>query len=289
MTRNIGILTDSTSDVPQEIAFRYDIHVVPAIIIVGGQSLRDGVDISRSELYRRMAAQGIIPTTSAPSVGTFEEAYDSMFRQGYQRILSIHPAAKLSSIYNAAHIAAARFPGKVEVLESGQVSLGTGFQVIAAAEASAQGSSMEETRSQVENTRRRIHLVAVIDSLTHLAHSGRVSAALAGIGNFLQIKLLISMIEGTVNRVAQVRTHARGLATLVEQVRSWGPLEELAIVHANARSTAEALIPLLQEKINGLNRLLGEKPLLVEVTPAIGVHTGPGAVGVIAVSSTKAV
>jgi DegV family protein with EDD domain len=286
MNKRIGILTDSTSDVPPDIASRYDIHVVPAVIIVGGQSLRDGVDISRAELYRRMASQGIIPTTSSPSAGAFEEAYDSMFRQGYERILSIHPAAKLSSIYNSAHIAAAHFPGRVEVMESGQVSLGTGFQVITAAEASDQGVSLEETCSQVQNTRRRVHLVAVIDSLTHLAQSGRVSAALAGIGNFLQIKLLISMIEGTVNRVAQVRTRARGLATLVEQVRSWGPLEELAIVHANARSSAEALIPLLQEKVGGLNRWIREKPLLVEVTPAIGVHTGPGAVGVIAVSSS---
>ncbi len=287
MNKEIGILTDSTSDVPPDITQRYEIHVVPALIIVEGRSLRDGVDISRAELYHRMMAQGIIPTTSSPSAGAFEEAYDFMFHKGFRRILSIHPAAKLSSIYNAAHVAAARFPGKVEVLESGQVSLGTGFQVIAAAEACAQGASMEEVCTLVDNTRHRIHLVAVIDSLTHLAHSGRVSAAIAGIGNFLQIKLLISIIEGTVQRIAQVRTHTRGLAALVEQVCGWGSLEKLAIVHANARNTADLLIPQLQEKINGLSRLLMEKPLLVEVTPAIGVHTGPGAVGVIAVSSLK--
>lgn len=287
MMRKIGILTDSTSDIPPEEALRYDIHVVPAMIILGGLSLRDGFDISRSELYRRMASQGIIPTTSSPSAGAFEEAYEGMFRQGYEKIFSIHPAAKLSSIYNAAHVAAARFPGRVEVVESGQVSLGTGFQAIAAAEAAMQGAPMEQLSSLVENTRLRIHLIAVIDSLTHLAQSGRVSSALAGLGNFLQIKLLISLIEGTVSRVGQVRTHARGLAALVDQVRTWGPLERLAIVHANARSVADLLIPQLQDRIDGLNRLWKEKPLLVEVTPAIGVHTGPGAVGVIAVSAAR--
>jgi DegV family protein with EDD domain len=285
MKREIGILTDSTSDIPAEAMARFDIHVVPAMIVLGGLSLRDGVDISRSELYQRMATQGVIPTTASPSAGDFEAAYDGMLRQGYQRILSIHPAAKLSGIYNAAHIAAGRFPGRVEVMESGQISLGTGFQVIAAAEASAVNAPMENLQDLVKNTRQRTHLIAVIDSLTHLAHSGRVSTALAGIGNFLQIKLLITIIEGTVNRVAQVRTHARGLAALVDQVRIWGPLERLAIVHANARTMAESFVPLLQEKIEGWNRLLKEPPILVEVTPAIGVHTGPGAVGVIGISA----
>jgi DegV family protein with EDD domain len=285
MKREIGILTDSTSDLPPEAVARYDIHVVPAVIILGGLSLRDGVDISRSELYRRMASQGIIPTTASPSAGAFEEAYDAMLSSGYRRILSVHPAAKLSGIYNAAHIAAGRFPGRVDVMESGQISLGTGFQVLAAAEEAERNAPMEKLRSQVEQTRNQIHLVAVIDSLTHLAHSGRVHSALAGIGNFLQIKLLITIIEGTVSRVGQVRTYTRGVSSLIDFVRTWGPLERLAIVHANARSAAEGFIPQLQEKFAGWNQTLKGPPILVEVTPTIGVHTGPGALGVIGVST----
>jgi DegV family protein with EDD domain len=285
MNGEIGLLTDSTSDIPPEEAARYNIEIVPAVIILGGQSLLDGVDISRSELYRRMALQGIIPTTASPSAGAFEQAYDAMFRKGFQRILSVHPAAKLSSIFNAAVVAASKFAGKVTVIESGQVSLGTGFQVLAAAEAAQNGAPMEQILELVQSTRQRIHVTALIESLTHLAHSGRVSSALAGVGNFLQIKLLISLIEGTVNRVAQVRTHSRGLAALVDQARSWGPLEQVAVVHANARGAADALIPQLAEKVNGLGRLWAARPLLVEVTPTIGVHIGPGAVGVIAVST----
>jgi DegV family protein with EDD domain len=285
MNKAIGFVTDSTSDVPAEEAAKYEIEVVPAMIIFDGKSLRDGVDISRSELYRRMLTQRYLPTTSSPSVGAFEESFESMLTRGFQKILSIHPASNLSGIFNAACVAATHFPGRVEVLESGQVSLGTGFQILAAAEAATQGASMESLRNLVANTRKRVHLVALLESLTNLAHSGRIPMVLAGIGNFLQIKLLISIMEGTVSRVAQVRTHSRGVSVLLEQVRSWGTIERLAVAHANARNVADLLIPQLTQSILGANHLLDGKIFEVEVTPAIGIHTGPGAVGVIAVSA----
>jgi DegV family protein with EDD domain len=285
MNRAIGFVTDSTSDIPVEEAAKYEIAIVPANIIFGGKSLRDGVDISRSELYRRMAVERLLPTTSSPSVGAFEETYESMLTQGFQKILSLHPASNLSGIFNSARVAAAHFPSRVEVLESGQVSMGTGFQLLAAAEAAEQGAPMETLCSRIASTRMRVHLVALLESLTNLAHSGRVPMVLAGIGNFLQIKLLISIMEGTVNRVAQVRTHSRGVAVLLDQVRSWGPIESLAVAHANARSAADALVPQITQSIQDVNRMLQKKIFMVEISPAVGIHTGPGAVGVIAVSA----
>jgi DegV family protein with EDD domain len=285
MNKAIGFVTDSTSDIPAEEAARYEIDVVPAMIIYGGKSLRDGVDISRSELYRRMASQRFLPTTSSPSIGAFEESFESMLTRGFQKILSIHPASSLSGIFNAACVAATHFPGRVEVLESGQVSMGTGFQLLAAAEAATQGASLEALRNLLANTRKRVHLVALLESLNNLAHSGRIPLVLAGIGDFLQIKLLISLVEGTVSRVAQVRTHSRGIAVLLDQVRSWGVIERLAVAHANARSVADSLIPQLTQGILGMDTLPGKKVFEIEVTPAIGIHIGPGAVGVIAVSA----
>jgi DegV family protein with EDD domain len=287
MNRAIGFVTDTTSDIPLEDAAKYEIGIVSAQIIFGGKSFRDGVDISRSELYRRMVTERLLPTTSSPSIGAFEETFESMLTRGFQKILSIHPASNLSGIFNAARVAASHFPDRVEVLESGQVSMGTGFQLLAAAEAAAQGASMEALRARVAETRKRVHLVALIESLTNLAHSGRVPMVLAGIGNFLQIKILISIMEGTVNRVAQVRTHSRGVAVLLEQVRAWGPLESLAVAHANARNVADSLVPQITQSIQDVNRLLQKKIFMVEISPAVGIHTGPGAVGVIAVSAAK--
>jgi len=283
---SIEIVTDSTSDIPSEEAERLGISVVPVVIVMQEQSYRDGVDISRSELYRRITANGDIPTTASPSVGAFAETYDSILRRGVEHILSLHPASALSGIYNSARIAAAHFPGKVTVLESGQISLGTGFQVMSAAEAACRGLSLDQLRQRIQNTRERVHLVAMIDNLHHLAHSGRVSTLLAGISNLLQIKILLSVFEGTVNRVAQVRTHARGINTLSEMAESWGRLERIAVVHANARTVADSLRVQLTQKLEGL-RLFFDRPMIVEITPAIGVHTGPGAVGIIALSQTS--
>lgn len=288
MTKTIGFVTDSTSDIPDAEAEKFEVEVVPAMIMFGGQSYRDGVDISRSELYRRMVTQRVIPTTSSPSVGAFENAFESMLTRGFQKILSLHPATSLSGIYNAACVAAKRFPGRVEVMDSGQVSLGTGFLIFRAAEAAANGATIDALRKLVVDARPRVRLVALLESLTHLAHSGRIPMVLAGIGNFLQIKLLISLVEGTVSRVAQVRTQSRGITALVDQVRSWGPVECLAVAHADARQLADELIPQLAEAIEGFNSALCEKTYIIEVTPAIGVHIGPGAVGVIGVKVPSA-
>lgn len=285
MKQEIGFVTDSTSDIPLEEAAKYEIDIVPANIIFSGKSLRDGVDISRSELYRRMATERLLPTTSSPSAGVFEETFESMLTRGFQKILSIHPASNLSGIFNAARLAASHFPGRVEVLESGSVSMGTGFQLLAATKAATQGASMEAIRNLIADTRKRVHLVALLESLTNLAHSGRVPMVLAGIGNFLQIKLLISIMEGTVNRVAQVRTHSRGVTVLLDQIRSWGPIESLAIAHANARTMADELVPQIEQSIQGGKQMLQEKIFMVEISPAVGIHTGPGALGVIAVSA----
>jgi DegV family protein with EDD domain len=288
MTDKIGFVTDSTSDVPADEAEKYGVEVVPAMIMFSGHSYRDGVDISRSELYRRMVTQRVLPTTSSPSVGAFEEAFDKVLSRGVQKILSIHLASSLSGIFNSACIAARRFPGRVEVMETGQVSMGTGFQILAAAEAAMDGAPIEALRNMIQEARKRARLVALIESLTHLAHSGRLPTLVAGIGDFLQIKLLISLYEGTVSRVAQVRTQTRGLSALVDQVRSWGPIERIAVAHADARQLADMLIPQLAEGIQGINRVLKEKTRIIEVCPAIGVHIGPGAVGVIAIQSSGA-
>jgi DegV family protein with EDD domain len=285
MTEKIGFVTDSTSDLPVDDAAKFDVEVVPAMIFFGGKSYRDGVDITRSELYRRMAAERTLPTTSSPSVGAFETAFESMLSRGYQKLLSLHPPTGLSGIFNSAYVAAKSFPGRVDVVDSGQLSLGTGFQILKAAEAVKAGVAWDAIRKMVADGRSQIRLAALLESLTNLAHSGRFPMVLAGIGNFLQIKVLISLLDGTVSRVTQVRTQSRGISALLDYVRTWGPIEQLAVAHADARQTADSLIPRLSQSIQGFSESLKKKIYIIEVTPAIGVHIGPGAVGVIAMKS----
>src|SRR5512146_2573908 len=126
---SIAIVTDSTADIPDNLIERFHIQVVPNTIIIDGQSYEDGKGISRQEFYQRLPTMKSFPTTASASSGAYEVTYEKLLSQGYRHILSIHASSLLSGIFNAASVAAQSFDGKVEVIDSGQVTLGLGFQV----------------------------------------------------------------------------------------------------------------------------------------------------------------
>jgi DegV family protein with EDD domain len=185
-------------------------------------------------------------------------------------------ASSLSGIYTAARIASEPFAERVTVIDSGQLSLGLGFQVIAAAETAAAGGSLEDVLAAVEQTRRRIQVVAMVDTLEYLKRGGRVSLLKAGLGAVLRMRFFIELHEGKVNLLEQVRTRAKALGRLWELVVSLGKVERFAVLHANAEEDANHL----------LQRLMPDLPigaLLVNVNTVIGTHVGPGALGFAAV------
>jgi len=278
MMMKIGLVTDSTSDMPVDLTERYQIEVVPAILVMGEQSYIDGEGLSREEFYNRLPAMVDPPTTAAPSVGSFQEKYEKLLRSGVDQILSIHPPAILSGIFNAARLAAESFGTRVHVLDSGQITMGLGFQVLSAAERIARGAFMDEVLDMVEDVRRRISVVALLDTLEYLRRSGRVSWAKAMIGGFLNLKLLIGLHEGIVERLGQTRTYRQGLTNLCEMIRDLGPLERLAILHTNTEERAQQLIAELKP-----TPLIPY--LIVNVTTVIGTHVGPNGLGFVAVRS----
>ena len=272
----IGFVTDSTSDIPTEIAARYGIEVVPAVINIGGKSYADGVEISREEFYTRLPTLKTPPTTSAPSVGNFQERYEKLLKNGADAILSIHPPNELSGIFNAARLAAQEFGKRVSVLDSGQLSLGLGFQTIMGAEAAARGAILNEVTTLIESVRGRVRVTALLETIEYVRRSGRVSWAVAMIGGLLQLQPLIELRFGLVHRLGQARTRLQGIERLVETLNSWGPLERLAVLHTNAEATARQLLEDLKSKVT-------VPPLLVNVTTAIGTHVGPNGLGFAAV------
>jgi hypothetical protein len=167
----IEIVTDSTSDIPPDVADEYHIHIVPAILNIGGKSVEDGPGISRREFYERLPAMQPLPTTSAPSVGSFLRLYEKVFQQGADKILSLHAPAPLSGIYNAARLAAQNFGERVHVVDSGSLTLGLGFQAMAASEASQNGASLDEVITHVEDVRKRINLIAMLDTFEYVRRS----------------------------------------------------------------------------------------------------------------------
>jgi DegV family protein with EDD domain len=272
----IAIVTDSTADIPEEIAEKLNITVIPTILIIDGQQYDDGEGISRQEFYERLPEMNPHPTTSAPSAGTFQQAYADRFAEGYDKIISIHAPAQLSGIFNAASLAAQEFSGQVEVIDSGQLSLGMGHQVIAAAEAALEGQSSEAIMATLTSTRKRTVLYAMLDTMDQLRRSGRVSWAKASLGSLLQIKLFIELKDGQVHRIAQLRTRTKGMVHFKKLLQELGPLERLAMLHTNAEAEARAVF-------ESLNLSLASEPLYVFVTTVIGTHVGPNAIGFAAV------
>lgn len=273
----IGIVTDSTADIPSELAKINDIKVVPAILVIDGHSLEDGRGISREELYRRLPVMKMLPTTAAPSIGAFQKVYESLFNSGTDQIISIHVASNLSGIYNSAVVAAEAFGNRIRIIDSFHLSLGIGFQVLAAAEAARSGKQADEIQKVIEDIRKRIHLVAMLDSLEYVRRSGRVSWARSNIGNLLQIKPFLGIADGKVIRMGETRTRLKGIERLRKMLSDLGPLERLVVLHTNAEKDA---IQFAEEFIKGV----AHHPLIVNVTSVIGVHVGPNGLGFAAVT-----
>jgi len=178
-----------------------------------GRTYLDGRELTREEFYRRLPGLSSPPTTAAPSPASFEAVYRKLIDQGYGRIFSLHISSKLSGMINAAAQAAKQFGNRVQIFDSGQVSLGLGFQVIEAGLAAAQGLSLEAVREYARQARERTQVVAMINTLEYLRRSGRVSWLRAGMGDLLKIKLLVRVRDGVVEPLNRIRTRQKALAS----------------------------------------------------------------------------
>jgi DegV family protein with EDD domain len=275
--RRVRIVTDSTADIPDDLAKDLEISVIYDYINFGTQSLRDKVDISRTQFYSRLSTEPEMPTTASPSVGDFEKAYRDAGAPEVS-IVSLHPPARLSALYNTAHLAAQSFPaGRVTVVDTGQLSMGMGWLAITAARAAQASASVAEIVELVTAMRPRARVFAALDTLEFLKRSGRVSWAQAVVGTLLRIKPMIEVYEGQILPLDRVRTSRRAMARLVELTEALGPLASLAILHTDWPDGADELG----------RRLAHLRPrdsvLTVDVTPVIGVHVGPRGLGIAAI------
>lgn len=275
----VRIVTDSTCDLPAETIARYGIRVVPLYINVGRQGFLDGIDITREEFYTKLPTFSEHPTTAVPSPQKFHAIYDSLAEEGATEVLSIHVSAALSAIADEARIAAQETTSvPVTVFDSRQLSLGMGFLVETAAKLAAAGKNIGEILEALNAQIKRSHVFAVIDTLEFLKRSGRMNKFIANIGMLLQLKPILTMYDGKPG-TERVRTRERATKRLLEMLRDVGKLERVAIVHTNApervaelRAQAGALLP--------------EGDILVmDITPVIGAHIGPGAFGFAVVSA----
>ena len=268
----VAIVTDSTCDIPPDLAIQNDITVIPNVLVIDGKEYLDGVDISREYFYELIPSLSSPPTTAAPAPGVYEECFRKLIQSGYDQIVSIHPPEQLSGIFNAAWTAAQQFGKKVAVFDSGQLSLGLGFQALQAAESAKDGLDLKAILEILENLKPRAYVVAMLDTLEYVRRSGRVSWARSQIGALLQLKPFIDVHMGQIRRAGNERTRPKGIQRLKEILLSLGPLDRLAVMHSNAEMDARHFL-------DSLDINLPSPPLLVNVTPIIGTHVGPNALG----------
>jgi DegV family protein with EDD domain len=275
---SIAVVTDSTADIPQGLAEKHSISIIPAILVMDGDSFKDGTGITRREFYEQLPNMVTSPTTATPSIGTFQDIYEKLFQKGYESIISIHVSSLLSGIYGTAKLAAKSFNKQITVIDSGQLSLGIGYQVLAASEAITKGYSLSRVISEIESIQQRIRVIAMLDTLEYVRRSGRISWAQARIGSVFKIKPFLEVKEGKVLSRGQARTRKKGIEYLLEMLKRIGEVDKLAILHTNAEADAYKII----EKIN---LPLAEPPLLINVTTIVGTHVGPNGLGFTAVIS----
>ena len=254
--------------------YEYGIRIVPCYINIGTESYLDAAGLSRAEFYQRLPNYNPLPTTAAPGIGKFVEIYEQLAAEGATEIISIHVYSKFSNLCNAAQLAANTLQNiKVTIVDSMSVSMGMGFIAIAAARAARAGLSLAEVLARIKETIEHTYLFAVLDTLEYLRRSGRVSWVMAGLGNLLQVKPVLILHRGKLS-IEPVRTYHRSFERLTGLLGSIVPLQDLVLVHAHAPERLEAL----RQQTRHLFPPGLAAPAL-EVTPIIGAHTGPGAVG----------
>ncbi len=267
----VKIVTDSTSDLPQEIIEEYGITVVPAYVQFRGKTYRDGVDISQDEIYQKMVNDDIVVKTSQPPPGDFITVYKKLLAEA-DEIISLQVTSKLSGIYNSA-VQAKEMIGagkRIEVVDSLSTSMGLGLTTLSAARMAQAGDGMIEIMEEIKSSLARTHLWGIFDTLKYLFLGGRIGKAKALLGGMLRVKPMLTMSNGELQPTGLARSRSKGLDKLFEHAKNYLNIQDVAIVHSTTPEDARSLkerIGTVFDKNNILISRLG---------PALGVHGGPG-------------
>ncbi|MDE3096463.1 MAG: DegV family protein [Chloroflexota bacterium] len=273
----VSVVTDSTSDIPLELRAELKIDVVPLTISFGGEAYRDGVDLTADEFYARLATAKVLPATSQPPPALFRYAYEHLASRG--DVVSVHLSHKLSgTVDTARHAAEEVAPGRISVVDTGSVSMGLGLCVLAAARAARAGGSREQCVAAAESTARRLHVAVALETLEFLRRGGRIGRAQAFLGGLLRLKPVITVRDGEVVPLTRARSRAKALDELYALVAHAERVTEIAVLHTTTPDDAAHLAERARAASPDARLVVGR------FGPALGVHGGPGMVGIAVVT-----
>lgn len=276
----VRVVVDSTSDIPHERAQALGIEVAPLLVLFGDEEFRDGIDLTGDEFYRKLTSSPVTPTTSAPSVGSFQEAYRKVIQQGADAVLELSLASKLSATYGnavqAAKVVSAETGVPIEVIDTGTVSGGFGMPAEILAREAQQGASLEQLKAHAQDMLSRVRLYAALDTLEYLKRGGRIGNAKALLGSLLNVKPLVEVREGQVLPLENARTRSKAQERVGQLATTQGDVEAVAVVRSNDA---------VGEQFDRVVRTFWNGPIYEYVLgPVVGTHAGPGAGGVIVIT-----
>jgi len=271
----VKIVTDSTSDIPDEIARELGITIVPLIVFFGHESFRDRIDITTDEFYRRLAQERITPQTTQPNSSVFVDIYQELLKQDNE-ILVIVLSSKLSGIYRSASNAVRVAEGKerIEVIDSRLATLGMGLVVIEAAKMAQNGMPLSKISAAVKALLPASNTLIAFDTLKYLSRGGRIGRAQIMLGSRLPIKPVLTLKNGEVYPVTRLRSMSAAADYLYNQIAGLKKVLSLGVSHATTPDIADAL-----------TRRLGmlypiDKIYRSSVSPVLSAHAGPNALSV---------
>ncbi|MCB2214332.1 DegV family protein [bacterium] len=269
----IQIVTDSTSDIPPEVRANLPISVVPLHVQLNGHEYLDNENLTRQAFYEALPTSDPHPTTGAPSPERFLSVYNDLIDQGADAIFSIHISETLSAVINSAQLAAKRVEKiPVYVIDSGNLSLAEGLIVIMAAKAAKEGKDVETIQSMIDSAVKRAHAFAKLDTIDYLQKGGRINSIQHSVISILGIKPIMKM-NNHVSGMKIARTKSKAFAKVLNlALKVFPKAESFGITHANVPDQVKDLIAQIKEHLPEL-----PEPWVSEVTPALGVHVGPGA------------
>ena len=277
--REVAIVVDSSSCLPRELLEQWQVHTVPHELVIDDRTLRDGIDIGPTEFYQLLKNNRRLPTTSSPKPGSFLECF-RLASTIANDVLCITLSANFSATYDsataAARIAEQELPGsRVRVVDSQAAAGAEGLIALEASRAAFRGACLDEVISVVGRLIPRVSLLAFLDTLDYLRRSGRVPRAAAWAGLVLGIKPLAEMKQGEARVVEKPRSRSRAIQRLMELMmeRVQRKPVHVNVMHANAAEDADKLSQRVHEDFNCRELFVSE------FTPVMGVHLGPGLLG----------
>jgi len=280
-TMKAGVVTDSCASIPEDLMAALGINVVPYNVHIQERAYKDLVDLQRREFYEYLTTATEFPKTANPGPGDFLAVYQKL-AETTTGIISIHMTSIGSAAYQAAQLAARMLQEthpqtRVEVIDSRQTAMCYGWMAIEAARAAQAGQQLDQITSLVKDMIPRSRMIMTADTLKYLYMGGRIGRASHLVGSLLNIKPLVSMEDGEIVALGQARSRCKAYQRMVEIMREMSDPQtrfQVAITHAAAPAEAEKLRSLVEENVQC------REMLIAELSPALGVHTGPGTVGV---------